>query len=394
MRCGSRPRSSSRSALATWARVDGHRRRRSREGAAQAAEFDGPIVLHVLTEKGGATRPAERRRREAPARRRRVRPRVGSASVGAGRVHAGVRRGDDQRGREQPEDRRASPRPCPGSTGLLPFQERWPDRFFDVGIAEQHAVTAATGMAMGGLRPVVAIYSTFMNRAWDQVMLRRRRSTSSRSCSASTAPASPATTGRRTHGVMDLALFTKVPGMTVFAPSSARGAAGDAARRARPRGPSVIRYPRGAARQVPDDEVGSGLQARLVRRGAQSEVCLLAVGKLVAAAEAAATELDAERRRLHRVGRAGREAARPGDDRRRGASSPRGHGRRRCPRRRRGQPDRRHARKALHRSRHPPRRGARHTDPFLPHGKPDRILADLGLDGPGIAATIRSILAS
>ena len=51
-----------------------------------------------------------------------------------------------------------------------PFQERLPDRFFDVGIAEQHAVTAATGMAMGGLRPVVAIYSTFMNRAWDQVM--------------------------------------------------------------------------------------------------------------------------------------------------------------------------------------------------------------------------------
>ena len=58
----------------------------------------------------------------------------------------------------------------PGPTGLLPFQERFPARFVDVGIAEQHAVTAAAGMALGGLRPVVAIYSTFLNRAWDQVV--------------------------------------------------------------------------------------------------------------------------------------------------------------------------------------------------------------------------------
>src|SRR5205814_5859032 len=57
-----------------------------------------------------------------------------------------------------------------GPTGLLPFEDRFPDRFFDVGIAEQHAVTAAAGMAMGGLRPIVAIYSTFLNRAWDQVV--------------------------------------------------------------------------------------------------------------------------------------------------------------------------------------------------------------------------------
>ncbi len=59
----------------------------------------------------------------------------------------------------------------PDSTGLLPFAERFPDRAFDVGIAEQHAVTAAAGMAMGGLRPVVAIYSSFLTRAIDQVLL-------------------------------------------------------------------------------------------------------------------------------------------------------------------------------------------------------------------------------
>ena len=85
----------------------------------------------------------------------------------------------------------------PGPTGLIPFQERFPDRFFDVGIAEQHAVTGAAGMAMGGLRPVVAIYSTFLNRAWDQVVydvaLHRLPV-----LFASTAPASPATTARPT----------------------------------------------------------------------------------------------------------------------------------------------------------------------------------------------------
>src|SRR4029077_17280536 len=59
----------------------------------------------------------------------------------------------------------------PGPTGLLPFQARWPDRFFDVGIAEQHAVTSAAGMGMGGLRPVVAVYSTFFSRAFDQANL-------------------------------------------------------------------------------------------------------------------------------------------------------------------------------------------------------------------------------
>ena len=85
----------------------------------------------------------------------------------------------------------------PDSTGLLPFGERFPGRLIDVGIAEQHAVTSAAGMAMGGLRPVVAVYATFLTRAIDQVMydvgLHR-----SPSCSASTGPASPATTAPRT----------------------------------------------------------------------------------------------------------------------------------------------------------------------------------------------------
>ena len=108
----------------------------------------------------------------------------------------------------------------PGPTGLLPFQARFPDRFFDVGIAEQHAVTGAAGMAMGGLRPVVAIYSTFLNRAWDQVVydvaLHRLPVIFCLDRAGVTGP-----DGASHHGMYDLALLSKVPGMRVLAPSSA-----------------------------------------------------------------------------------------------------------------------------------------------------------------------------
>ena len=108
----------------------------------------------------------------------------------------------------------------PGPTGLLPFQARFPDRFFDVGIAEQHAVTGAAGMAMGGLRPVVAIYSTFVNRAWDQVVydvaMHRLPVVFCLDRAGVTGP-----DGASHHGMYDLALLSKVPGMRVLAPSSA-----------------------------------------------------------------------------------------------------------------------------------------------------------------------------
>ena len=85
----------------------------------------------------------------------------------------------------------------PGPTGLLAFQARFPDRFFDVGIAEQHEATSAAGMAMAGLRPVVAVYSTFCRRAFDQANLDVGLH-GPRSSSCSTGPASPVTTGRAT----------------------------------------------------------------------------------------------------------------------------------------------------------------------------------------------------
>ncbi|MGZ4674565.1 MAG: transketolase C-terminal domain-containing protein, partial [Ilumatobacteraceae bacterium] len=181
----------------------------------------------------------------------------------------------------------------PGPTGLLPFQNRFPDRFFDVGIAEQHAVTGAAGMAMGGLRPVVAIYSTFLNRAWDQIVydvaLHRLPVVFCLDRSGITGDNGPSH-----HGVYDLALLAKVPGMRVLAPSSAQELQvmlHDAIELA-DEGPVAIRYPNGTAPQVGEHEVGVGLRARQLRRG-DGSVCILAVGKLVTFASQA-TQLLAE----------------------------------------------------------------------------------------------------
>ncbi len=180
----------------------------------------------------------------------------------------------------------------PGPTGLLPFQARFPKRFFDVGIAEQHEVTAAAGMAMGGLRPVVAVYSTFFSRAFDQAnldvglhgtpvvfVLDRAGITGD--------------DGPSHHGILDMALALSIPGMTVFAPSAAEEVGPMLRTALELPGPSTIRFPKTAPRHVDGSEVGAGLAARKVRSG-DGSVCLLGVGKLVAACIEAADELALE----------------------------------------------------------------------------------------------------
>ena len=181
----------------------------------------------------------------------------------------------------------------PGPTGLLPFQARFPDRFFDVGIAEQHAVTGAAGMALGGLKPVVAIYSTFLNRAWDQVVydvaLHRLPVVFCLDRAGITGP-----DGASHHGVYDMALLAKVPGMRVLAPSSAEELQvmlHDAITLA-DEGPVAIRWPRGTAVHVSEHEVGVGQLARRAREG-DGSICFLAVGKMLADAQKAADVLAA-----------------------------------------------------------------------------------------------------
>ncbi|HQB88944.1 MAG TPA: 1-deoxy-D-xylulose-5-phosphate synthase [Treponemataceae bacterium] len=105
-------------------------------------------------------------------------------------------------------------------TGLVPFQHRYPDRFFDVGIAEQHAVTLAGGLAVGGLRPVVAIYSTFMQRAVDQLIHDVALQNLPVVFALDRSGAVP-DDGETHQGIFDIALFRPVPGLSILTPASA-----------------------------------------------------------------------------------------------------------------------------------------------------------------------------
>src|ERR1700683_4628913 len=179
-----------------------------------------------------------------------------------------------------------------GPTGLLPFQARCPERFFDVGIAEQHEVTSAAGMAMAGLRPVVAVYSTFFSRAFDQANLDVGLHASPVVFVLDRAGIT-GDDGPSHHGTLDLALALSIPGMTVFAPSAAEEVEPMLRAALALSGPSTIRFPKTAARHVDPSDVGVGLAARRLRSG-DGAVCLIGVGKLVGACLDAADELAAE----------------------------------------------------------------------------------------------------
>ncbi|MPZ72323.1 MAG: 1-deoxy-D-xylulose-5-phosphate synthase [Nitriliruptorales bacterium] len=269
--------------------IDGHDIGKLEHALRNAAEYDGPIVVHVRTQKGRGYAPAEMDVEKCLHDISSFDPETGQPNGGGALTYTQVFSDTMVTLTDEHSDVLAITAAMPGSTGLLPVQERNPGRVIDVGIAEQHAVTAAAGMAMGGLRPVVALYSTFFSRAFDQanldVGLHGQNVTFALDRAGITGD-----DGASHHGVLDIALCLRIPGMTVFAPSSA----GELERMlidavALP-GPAVVRFPKGAARQTAAGAVGAGLRSRRIRDGA--DVCILGVGKLVEAAEQAAEELE------------------------------------------------------------------------------------------------------
>ena len=276
--------------------IDGHDIEQMEQAFTHAAEWDGPIVVHVLTQKGRGYAPAEEDEIQRLHDVKATKPIALENAVGssAGVAVGGSAGSDSGGGRPRPVNehrgwrrrrlpRRADLHRCvlpgpagggrgrpalvaltaamPGPTGLLPFQARFPDRFFDVGIAEQHEATAAAGMAMAGLRPVVAVYSTFFSRAFDQANL----DVGLHGCPVVFVLDRAGITGDdgpSHHGILDLALALSIPGMTVFAPSAAEEV-GTHARR--PRSSCPVRRPsaspRRAPRHVDPDEVGQRARA-------------------------------------------------------------------------------------------------------------------------------------
>jgi 1-deoxy-D-xylulose-5-phosphate synthase len=300
--------------------IEGHDIAGVEQALANAAEWEGPIVVHILTQKGRGYAPAEEddvqrlhdvkvRAPDAAALDGPDAPSTlpalatlqnASLSIGGADIagKAPVTTYTDAFTRALLLHAEADPRivaitaAMPGPTGLLPFEARYPERFIDVGIAEQHAVTSAAGMAMAGLRPVVAVYSTFFSRAFDQanldVGLHRLPVVLVLDRAGITGDDGPSH-----HGVLDMALCLSIPGMTVFAPSSAPEVEAMLATALTLDGPAVIRFPKTPAPPVAPGTEGSGLEARLVRRG-DGSVCILAVGKMLGAAVAAAERLDGE----------------------------------------------------------------------------------------------------
>ncbi len=226
--------------------VDGHDQVALEAALRKAKDFGGPVIVHAVTRKGMGYAPAENDEADQmhstgvidPVTGRPLSARATSwtSVFSAELVAVGARRNDVV----------AVTAAMPGPTGLAAFGQAYPERFFDVGIAEQHALTSAAGMALGGLHPVVALYATFLNRALDQlvmdVALLRQPVTLVLDRAGVTGP-----DGASHHGMWDLSLLGVVPGIRVAAPRDAvtlREELGEAV--AIEDGPTVLRFPTGA----------------------------------------------------------------------------------------------------------------------------------------------------
>jgi 1-deoxy-D-xylulose-5-phosphate synthase len=254
--------------------IDGHNIESMETALRSAALWDGPIVVHVLTEKGRGYAPAMTDNLKLHDYK--LPPRVNDEVV-APQSFIDTFANSLLLLASADERIVAITAAMAGPMALLDFQERFPKRFFDVGIAEQHAVTAAAGMAMGGLKPVVAMYSTFFSRAFDQAHL---------DVGLLNLPVvfvfkSAGITGDdgpSHHGLLDIALCLAIPNMTIFAPSTAEEIPGMLAEALSMSTPTAIRFPKTLPKPF-DGKTGEGLRAREVVRG-DGSLCVLAVGKM------------------------------------------------------------------------------------------------------------------
>ncbi|NKQ56850.1 1-deoxy-D-xylulose-5-phosphate synthase [Amycolatopsis sp. K13G38] len=263
------------------------------ERALQAAKaFGGPVVVHAVTEKGHGYPPAVNDGNDQMHQTDPIDPETGLPKP-KGRSWTSVFGEELVRIGAEREDVVAITAAMLRSTGLHTFAERFPDRWFDVGIAEQHALTSAAGLAMGGLHPVVAVYSTFLNRAFDQLLmdvaLHRQPVTLVLDRAGITGPDGPSH-----HGMWDLSLLGLVPGMRVAAPRDARTLREELREAIDVSdGPTALRYSKGGVvESVPAIE-RTGVVDVLHKpaEGAGADVLLVAIGAFAKLGLAAAERL-------------------------------------------------------------------------------------------------------
>ncbi|HEY0186065.1 MAG TPA: 1-deoxy-D-xylulose-5-phosphate synthase [Cellulomonas sp.] len=226
--------------------VDGHDVGAVEFALQRAKAYGGPVIVHVITEKGRGYSPAEQDAADRFHAVGQIHPETGLPVAPSRFGWTGVFADEIVRiGRRRP-DVVALTAAMLAPVGLAPFAAEFPERTFDVGIAEQHAVTTAAGMAFAGLHPVVAVYATFLNRAFDQVLmdvaLHRAGVTFVLDRAGITGD-----DGASHHGMWDLAVLGLVPGLRLAAPRD-EATLRDALRTAVDvdDGPTVVRYPKGA----------------------------------------------------------------------------------------------------------------------------------------------------
>lgn len=269
--------------------IDGHNIHELRETLALVLAMDAPVLMHVVTKKGAGYEPALR----DPERFHGVGPfdiRTGASTAAPSSApsYTSVFGAALVREAQADENVVAITAAMEGGTGLKPFAAAFPDRFIDVGIAEEQAVGMASGLAAGGKKPVVAIYSTFLQRAIDQMIIDVALPNHNVVFAIDRAGV-VGNDGPTHHGVFDLVYTRMVPNMRVLAPSNEAELACALHTALALGGPFAVRYPRGAGEGVSVPEEPAVLEegrARLVREG--SDVALLAFGRMVSSASAAA----------------------------------------------------------------------------------------------------------
>ena len=278
--------------------VDGHNIQALEHAFKYAKGYTGPLIIHCVTQKGRGYAPAENKTSDLMHSTGAINPVTGVPLAKSQRSWTDVFTEELLEAGARRDDIVAITAAMAGPTGLAKFGEKFPNRLFDVGIAEQHATTSAAGLALGGLHPVVALYSTFMNRAFDQLLmdvgllhlpvtlvLDRSGITGS--------------DGASHNGVWDMSIAGIVPGMRLAAPRDdvrLRKQFNEAIEYEN--GPTIVRFPKGALVPVIDavETLDGGIDViyRSDRANRAQSILIVSIGALAGECVAAAKKLEEE----------------------------------------------------------------------------------------------------
>ncbi len=258
--------------------VDGHDRAAVEQALGQAKRFGGPVIVHAMTKKGFGYDPAERHEADQFHSPGSFNVETGEENP-KGQIWTDVFADEMVRLGGERQDLVAITAAMMHPVGLHLFAAKYPERTFDVGIAEQHAVTSAAGLAMAGLHPVVAVYATFLNRAFDQVLM----DVALHRCGVTFVLDRAGVTGddgASHNGMWDMSILQVVPGLRLAAPRDATRlrellneavAVSDA--------PTVVRFPKGPP-NADVEAVGRAGGCDVLARNGAKDVLIVGVGSM------------------------------------------------------------------------------------------------------------------